>query len=278
VIVLVIAVYNYHSSTYGNHSYHLLLSRFVIYFHGNAYDIGGLKEADLEAYGSTFGAHVLLFEYPGYGLFPGKATAFNVDNAAIFAYHFVLTTIGWPSEHILLHGHSIGCGPLLEVVRIYSGLNKHTLSNSSSSSNSNTDAYDLAIFPSPILLHSSFVSIRDVAKRASPLGGNFITDRWVNLEVLKTFKGRVLFVHGEKDALTPVNAIKQLYDACPSKHKQHYFTNADHNSVSLGRVSQVVKSFLASVPLELETIPELDCAGLRETFAPPQPGDDDRME
>ena len=42
--------------------------KFVIYFHGNAEDIG-LAYDLLYKFGSEMGMHVLAVEYPGYGLY-----------------------------------------------------------------------------------------------------------------------------------------------------------------------------------------------------------------
>lgn len=60
-------------------------SKLLIYFHGNAEDIGLAYEL-LDHLRATLMVHVLAVEYPGYGVYPGSANAPRIlaDSEVVF--------------------------------------------------------------------------------------------------------------------------------------------------------------------------------------------------
>ena len=62
--------------------------KLIIYFHGNAEDIGGAKRA-MMYFGQAMQMHVLCVEYPGYGLYSSSATDADrmlQDSEIVFDY------------------------------------------------------------------------------------------------------------------------------------------------------------------------------------------------
>ena len=70
----------------------------VVFFHGNGEDIG-LAAGEASAY-QGIGYHVLVVEYPGYGLYDGKPTPSGLHRVADAAYAFLTEEMGISSEKV----------------------------------------------------------------------------------------------------------------------------------------------------------------------------------
>eukprot|EP01102_Stenamoeba_stenopodia_P008026 TRINITY_DN2277_c0_g1_i2.p1 TRINITY_DN2277_c0_g1~~TRINITY_DN2277_c0_g1_i2.p1 ORF type:complete len:607 (+),score=140.57 TRINITY_DN2277_c0_g1_i2:323-2143(+) len=202
---------------------------FILYFHGNGYDIGGIQTRDLEYYANSVNAHIMLFEYPGYGQFKSDPTAFHITNCAITAYHFLENTLRFPAERIVLHGHSVGCGPVLEVAQAYALLDREK-------------------YTAPIILQSSYLSLKEVAKGMTSLGA-LMTDRWINSEMIAHVNGPILFIHGEEDKITFWDGAKRLMDLCSSPEKQKCWIPKVGHDIPFQTTISAVKAFLSRLPV-----------------------------
>jgi abhydrolase domain-containing protein 17 len=63
------------------------------------------------------GVHVLVPEYPGYGLCTGNPCEDTVNRAVLAACTFAKDALRWDQDHILIYGRSIGTGPALNAAR-----------------------------------------------------------------------------------------------------------------------------------------------------------------
>jgi len=88
----------------------------LIYFHANAEDIG-LCEPTASILSDNLNCHVLVPEYPGYGLCPGVACESQVQQCALAVYDWVVSKKGlnWPASNLIICGRSIGSGPAVHV-------------------------------------------------------------------------------------------------------------------------------------------------------------------
>jgi len=112
-------------------------SKILIYFHGNAEDIGLATEL-LDYIRTLLRVHVLAMEYPGYGIYNGKPSANKILRDANKVYKYLTKVQKIPESSIILFGRSIGSGPA---------------------------AYLAAKFnPCALLLMSSFKSIKDIVR------------------------------------------------------------------------------------------------------------------
>jgi len=168
---------------------------FIVYAHGNKYDIGfsGIKE-----FAAGIPANIIAFEYKGYGIYPGVPTAHDHIDDCLTAYNFVADKIGWPLHRIIMMGHSIGNGPICEVM-------KHIALASPS-----------RFYHAPIILCSAFTSTADlVSSRLLGLPVGSLTHNPFNiLKALEFCKGPVLLIHGAKDDLVPISQFRRLIDCC----------------------------------------------------------------
>jgi hypothetical protein len=83
----------------------------MLYFHGNAEDLGYANEF-LVNLKNELKVNILAVEYPGYGLynqFETSADKILEDSEIVFDY--LTKTLGIKSENIFVFGRSIGSGP-----------------------------------------------------------------------------------------------------------------------------------------------------------------------
>jgi abhydrolase domain-containing protein 17 len=83
----------------------------VIYFHGNAEDIG-LAFDLLYQFGNEMRMHILAVEYPGYGLYKTSTPNENqIKEDAEIVFDYLTEHVGVRAEDIILFGRSMGSGP-----------------------------------------------------------------------------------------------------------------------------------------------------------------------
>lgn len=84
--------------------------KLLIYFHGNADDLGISREL-LEYLRSLLRVHVLALEYPGYGIYQGSPDASRILQDAHTVLDYLTQASNIAESSIILFGKSIGSGP-----------------------------------------------------------------------------------------------------------------------------------------------------------------------
>lgn len=163
-------------------------SKVLLYFHGNAEDIGHTQEL-LEHLRDSIGFHIISVEYPGYGIYPGSPNATRLTEDAINVYDYLAYEAKIGEENIIVFGRSIGTGPAVHLAAI-----KH---------------------PAILTLMSAYTSLRAVVKN---LVGRFlqyaVRERFLNKEMIKAVTCPVFLIHGMKDQLIPYQQSQELLQAC----------------------------------------------------------------
>jgi dienelactone hydrolase len=59
----------------------------------------------------NFHYHVLIVEYPNYGVYKGSPSGVQIRQDAEDVYSFLLDNLGLKEENIMIYGRSIGSGP-----------------------------------------------------------------------------------------------------------------------------------------------------------------------
>ena len=112
-------------------------------------------------------------EYPGYGVYNSKEPSEKlIFEDALCLYEFFTKKVGFKPENIILIGRSLGSGPatyLANQVKIKC-----------------------------LVLISPYKSIKSVAKDFYPFWGNFIKERFNNIEKIKSIHQPIIIVHGLK--------------------------------------------------------------------------------
>ena len=197
---------------------------FIIWCHGNSSDIGSMDQA-CTVLSRQLQAHVLTFEYPSYGLLIGKTSTpseASINNHAQCAYAFVRDTFKWPTDRIIIYGHSIGSGPAchLAATQPVGGL----------------------------ILQSPYTSIKNlIQEKVGFLLSNVVNRSfWDNYEAMTRIICPTLFIHGQYDDLIPSKHSEILYNSFKHTNNKHIviLPNDDHNSISVPIVLTHVEPFI----------------------------------
>mmetsp|Transcript_39139 Transcript_39139/g.92076 ORF Transcript_39139/g.92076 Transcript_39139/m.92076 type:complete len:597 (+) Transcript_39139:115-1905(+) len=176
----------------------------VIYFHSNAEDLGRCYDFCCTL-SKQLKVHVLVVEYPSYGICPGShCDEQGATDSALTALRFAREILRWPLERIILFGRSIGTGPAISLATQLEAL-------------------------CGLILVCPFTSIREVCKDVLGPVSYLINERFPNLERVQKVKCPCLIVHGQKDSLIPLRHGRELYDACQSRKRLVMPVDMDHN-------------------------------------------------
>jgi abhydrolase domain-containing protein 17 len=161
-------------------------SKLMIYFHGNAEDLGQAYQL-LNHLRNTLKIHVLAVEFPGYGIYPGSPSAKSILEDANTVFDYLTDQVGWSNKDIILFGRSLGTGP----------------------------ATELAAFKDPgaLLLMSAYTSIRGVVQHISGYFTQYlIAERFKNIELMEHVQCPTFLIHGQLDELIPHSHSEKLHE------------------------------------------------------------------
>ena len=186
-------------------------SPLLLFTHGN----GELIDYWPDAFDQPreWGYGVLLLEYPGYGRSAGKPSEASIVAATLAAFDWAASQPEIDSARIVGYGRSLGAGAVCALLgqRPVAGL----------------------------ILESPFTTIRAFAIRyGAP--GFLVRDPFDNVSRLRLYKGPVLILHGEHDAIIPPAHSRTLAAAAP--HAELHFLPCGHNDCP--RAWELARPFL----------------------------------
>ena len=165
-------------------------SKLLLFFHGNAEDIGHTREL-LETIGTFIGAHAISVEYPSYGIYAGEPSAERINEDAANVFDYIATMCKWGEPNIIVAGRSIGSGPAIYLA----GERK----------------------PGALLLVSACTSVKGAVKSVAGSAFQiFVKERFENTESIKKVTCPTFFLHGLKDKLVPYTHSQELHAAAIS--------------------------------------------------------------
>lgn len=150
----------------------------VVYFHGNAEDIGDVQFI-LRNY-QLQGLNVLCLDYRGFGLSEGKAVEKNTFEDANTLVDYAIANLGVSEERIVVHGRSIGGGVAMEL------------------------ATTLPV--AGLILESTFLSVFQMYLPVRWVPG----DKFTNSSKADEVTCPTLVVHGREDRIVPFRHGEQL--------------------------------------------------------------------
>mmetsp|Transcript_81362 Transcript_81362/g.225277 ORF Transcript_81362/g.225277 Transcript_81362/m.225277 type:complete len:487 (+) Transcript_81362:111-1571(+) len=166
----------------------------ILYLHSNGEDIGlcypfgcGLR--------LVLEVHVLLVEYPGYGLCPGESSEETLSKAADAAFRFVCEVLRWPAQDVIVMGRSLGAALATRLAR------KHQCHG--------------------LILVAPFLSLIDAVGQyvGATLAKAFVGNIFCNREHMAGVEVPTMVVHGQRDRLVPCDQGRLLFDLCPHERK-----------------------------------------------------------
>jgi len=181
--------------------------KLLIYFHGNAEDIGWALEF-CEALKVMFEVHVLAMEYPGYSLYLGEPSADEICKDGEIVFDYLTLEMGILPQNIFLFGRSIGSGPATYLA-------------------AHRD-------PGALFLMSPISSIRSVAKEiAGKIANIMVADRFRNIDEIKKVKCPSYFIHGKADTLVPYKHSVEMMNECMGISDMNLPEAMTHNDFAL---------------------------------------------
>jgi len=172
----------------------------LVYFHGNAEDLGTLAP-HLRDLRDRLGVSVLGWDYRGYGLSGGRPGEPETLRDAHTVLKYVTDRLGVPPDRIILYGWSLGGGPATEVASTQRVRG--------------------------LILQSAFTSAFRVMTHIRILP----FDKFVVLEELPRVSCPVLVIHGTADRTIPFSHGLKIYAAVPGAKYHLWVDGADHNNL-----------------------------------------------
>jgi fermentation-respiration switch protein FrsA (DUF1100 family) len=176
----------------------------VLYCHGNAGNLS-YRGGSIVKLRELLKAHVLIFDYPGYGKSGGRPSEQSCSQAADAAYAYLTEKQNIKPQAILLYGGSMGGAVAVDVASRKS----HRA----------------------LVLVKAFTSIPDVGAYHFP----WLPVRWLvrnrfdNMSKIKACQRPVFIAHGTHDTLVPFAQGKRLFEAANEPKEFFAHEGADHN-------------------------------------------------
>lgn len=195
----------------------------VLYAEGNAGNIAGRRSV-LRLFRERMGASVLIFDYRGYGRSEGTPTEEGVLVDARAARHWLAGRAGVPQAEIVLVGHSLGGGVMVDLA-----------------------ARDGA---RGLVLENTFTSPIDVAARNLPawLAPLLPASRLDSLAKIADYHGPLLQTHGDADEVVPFDLGRRLFDRANESKRFVRVPRGGHNDPPRPRYLDALSQFLDTLP------------------------------
>ena len=176
----------------------------VLLCHGNAGNVGDrvLHATVLTAVGFD----VLLFDYRGYGDSSGTPSEQGTYRDARAALACLLRQPDVDASRVLYLGESLGGAVALELA--------------------------LAHPPAGLVLLSAFTSVRAMGRvHYALIPTALVPDAYPSLRLIGELRAPLLVLHGEDDAIVPVEHGRALLDAAPDPKRMRIVPGAGHNDL-----------------------------------------------
>lgn len=179
-------------------------SRIVLYFHGNAGNIGQ-RLPQLQKLAGT-GVNVLGAGYRGYGKSTGRPTEQGIYADGRAALRYATEQLGFDLHQVFLLGRSIGTTVTLEIAggRSLAG----------------------------VILVTPLTSGKEMAREHGfgPLAF-FAGNKFNNLDKIGRLKAPLLIIHGTEDSVTPFYMGKRLFSMAPEPKQFVAIPGGGHNDI-----------------------------------------------
>jgi len=173
---------------------------YLLYFYGNG---TRLHTCSYEfAYFRRLGLHVLIPEYPGYGISSGQAGEGACYESAEAAYHYLTEMQQIPSTQIIIGGMSLGAAVAIDLAS-----RKHAAG---------------------LMAFAGFTNIPEQAKAMMPYVPKAVVrlcvkERFDNLRKIAAVACPIFLGHGTQDELVPFTMAEQLVQAAPHNGSVTFF-------------------------------------------------------
>jgi uncharacterized protein len=180
----------------------------VLYCHGSAGHL--IHQGTFLQSLNRLEAHVLAFDYRGYGASTGKPSEEGLGRDVRAAFRFLTGEMGQAPQRVVLLGHSLGGAVAID------------------------GALDLPV--AGLVVQSSFTDVRDLARTHNPRTHWVARKQFCSLDKVRELTLPKLFIHGTRDAMVPPIHGRWLYEAAAPPKSLLLIPGAEHNDVHLHAV------------------------------------------
>jgi len=171
----------------------------ILYFHGNAEDLGQIMPL-LDEYKNQ-GFSIFSYDYRGFGKSTGRPKEQKLYEDLDIIYNYLISDLNIEPKNIIIHGRSVGGGLATEIASRYNF--------------------------GGLILESSFTSAFRVLTRIRI----YPFDKYQNINKIKKIKSPVLFIHGLKDKVISSWHGKKLYKMANLPKYYYWVEDAGHNDL-----------------------------------------------
>ena len=185
--------------------------RVILYSHGNAIDIGGCHDI-CYVLATMLDAHVIVYDYPNYGVSSKTAMCESVLHSSIESVYSRCIEMEIPPENLILMGQSLGSVPTLHLAsRVYA-------------------QYGAIVLISP--LASAFRTVIDDAWVPAFLSPRLDSVLFNNLKAIENIHASVAIVHGFDDDIIDISSAELLHSKIPPRFRHMpLYLSAGHNDL-----------------------------------------------
>ena len=196
----------------------------VLYSHGNATDLGECKDL-CEMLANMLNAHVVVYDYPNYGVSSKAAMCESTLASSIEAVYARLQEMEVPASKIILMGQSLGSVPTL-----------HLASRGFAN-------YSAVILISP--LASAFRAVMSDTYVPTFLSARLDSLLFDNLKAIESIRAPVAIVHGFDDEIVDIAGAQLLHSRIPARFSHApLYISAAHNDIYREETVNAVTDYL----------------------------------
>jgi len=195
----------------------------VLYAGGNAETIAGNRWL-LQLFRDKLGCSILIFDYRGYGQSEGTPSERGILADARAARHWLADRAGVAEADIVLVGHSLGGGVMVDLAA-RDGARALVLENTFSS------------LPDVASRHIKFLPVRLM-----------MTTRLDSRSKIRDYRGPLLQTHGDADRVIPFDLGRRLFDGANEPKKFVAIPGGGHNDPPTREYLEALDQFLGSLP------------------------------
>lgn len=201
----------------------------LLFCHGTGSNVGSCYRFGRRL-AKAVGCHVILFDYPGYGLSKGGPANGTLACASVetMINHLVQTMRVAP-DRLILMGHSLGTS-----IAVHGAAHCCKYYGSVRS----------------MILMNPFLTLRAAARDICFIGGG-IMERLPTTKMIGHCHCPILIVHGQKDRIVPVTHGYQLYNSLSEPKEGWFPEDATHDKLDLDQFHLVLTTFLNRIPFEI---------------------------
>ena len=217
----------------------------LLFFHGNAENIGGCL--DLAARARAAGFNLLLLDYRGYGESQGRPTEQGIYRDGEAALDYLGSRAGVDPDRIVVWGRSIGAAVAVRLA---------ARGTEPAGAARDGSAGDPGGVPraAGLILESPFTSVPDLLRQGGHVPllalSRFGTYRFDSAARIGRVAAPVLVVHGTDDEIAPFELGRRLFDLAPGTKEMVAIRGGGHNdlwTLHADEVWDAVRGFLESL-------------------------------